>query len=93
MARDLERVLVVVGEVVGDAGLAAVHLGAAQLFGADDFAGCRLHQRRAAEEDRALVPHDDALVRHRRHVGAARGARAHHDRDLRDAGADMRAWL
>ena len=31
------------------------------------------------------VPRDDhRLVAHRRHVGAARGARAHHDRDLRD---------
>ena len=29
--------------------------------------------------------HDDGLVRHRRHIGAARGARAHHHRDLRDA--------
>ena len=28
---------------------------------------------------------DDGFVGHRRHVGAARGARAHHDRDLRDA--------
>ena len=32
------------------------------------------------------VPCDDhRLVRHRRHVGAAGRARAHHDRDLRDA--------
>ncbi len=28
--------------------------------------------------------HDDRLVAHRRHVGAAGGARAHHQRDLRD---------
>ncbi len=52
---------------------------------ADDLAGRGLHQRRAAEEDRALVLDDDGLVAHRRHVGAAGGARAHHDRDLRDA--------
>ena len=44
----------------------------------------RLHQRRAAEEDRALVPDDDRLVAHRRHVGAARRAGAHHRRELRD---------
>ena len=30
--------------------------------------------------------HDDGLVAHGRHVGAARGARAQHDGDLRDAG-------
>ena len=59
-----------------------MHVGAAKLFGGDDFAGRGLHQRRPAEKDRALIAHDDALVRHRRHIGAAGGARAHHDRDL-----------
>src|SRR2546423_436043 len=39
---------------------------------------------RPADEDRAGPPDDDRLVAHRRHVGAARGARAHHDRYLRD---------
>ena len=71
--------------MIGDAGGAAVHVGAAEFFGGDDLAGRGAHQRRAAEEDRALVAHDDALVGHRRHVGAAGGAGAHHDCDLRDA--------
>ena len=62
-----------------------MHVGAAELFGAHHLAGRGLHQRRAAEEDGALVAHDDALVRHRRHIGAAGGAGAHHDRDLRNA--------
>ena len=62
-----------------------MHVAAAELLGRDDLAGRGLHQRRAAEEDRALVAHDHGLVRHRRHVGAARGARAHHAGDLRDA--------
>ena len=53
----------------------------------DDLAGGGLHQRRAAEEDRALVADDHGLVAHRRDVGAAGGARAHHRGDLRDAGA------
>ena len=56
---DAERMRVVLREVVGDAGDARVHVGAAQLLGADDLAGRGLHQRRAAEEDRALVAHDD----------------------------------
>ena len=50
----------------------------------DLLAGRRLHERRAGEEDRALLAHDHRLVAHRRHVGAARGARAHHAGDLRD---------
>ena len=54
------RVRVVVGHVVGHAGLAAVHVGAAELFGRHHLAGRSLHQRRAAEKDGALVPHDDA---------------------------------
>ncbi len=34
------------------------------------------------------------LVRHRRHIGAAGRAGAHHDGDLRDAlRRDMLAWL
>jgi hypothetical protein len=44
-----------------------------------------LHQRRPGQEDGALVLHDDRFVAHRRHVGATRGARAHPDRELRDA--------
>ena len=51
----------------------------------DLLAGRRFHERRPAQEDRAGALHDDGLVRHRRHVRAARGARAHHDRHLRNA--------
>ena len=77
--------LVVFGEVVGDARQPRVDVGAAELFGGDLLAGRGLHQRRAAEEDRAGALDDDGLVRHGRHVGAAGGAGAHHDGDLRDA--------
>src|SRR4051794_3765654 len=71
--------------MIGDAGLPRMHVGAAEFFGADHLAGGGLHQRWTAEEDGALVAHDDALVRHGRHIGAAGGAGAHHDRDLRNA--------
>ena len=76
---------VVVREVVDDAGGAGVHVAAAELLGGDDLAGRGLHQRRAAEEDRALVLDDHGLVGHRGDVGAAGGARAHHRGDLGDA--------
>ena len=85
LAGDRQRMAVVVGEVVGDAGGARVHVAAAQVLGGHDLAGGGLHQRRAAQEDGPLVLHDDRLVAHRRHVGAAGRARAHHHRDLRDA--------
>ena len=50
-----QRMRVVVGEVIGDAGDARVHVAAAEVLGVDHLAGGGLHQRRAAEEDRALV--------------------------------------
>ncbi len=78
--------LVVERLVVGDAGPARVDLRAAELLGRDVLAGRGLHQRRPAEEDRPGATDDDGLVAHRRDVGAAGRARAHHQRDLRDPG-------
>ena len=85
--------VVVFGQVVDHAREPGVGDAAAEVFGADHLAGRRLHQRRAAEKDRALVAHDDGLVAHRRHVGAAGRARPENRRQLRDAGRDILAWL
>ena len=84
-AGDAERVRIVLGEIVGDAREARVDVGAAQLLRRHLLTRGRLHQGRAAEEDRPRPLHDHRLVRHRRHVGAACRARPHDDRDLRDA--------
>ena len=83
--RNRQRVHVVLRQMIGHAGQARVHVATAQVFGADDLANGRLHQRRAGQEDRALVLDDDRLIAHRRHVGAACRARAHHHGNLRDA--------
>ena len=85
VARHRQRVLVVIGELIGDTGDACVYVAAAERFCVDDFAGRCTHQRRAAEEDRALLLHDDRFVAHRRHVCAASGARSHDHGELRDA--------
>ena len=61
-----------------------VQLAAAEFLGRDDLADGGLHQRRAAQEDGALVADDHRLVAHRRDVGAARRAGAEHRGDLRD---------
>ncbi len=85
LARHRERMGVVVGQVVHHARGARMHVAAAERLGVDDLAGRCLHERRPAEEDRSLLAHDDRLVAHRRHVGAAGGAGAHDHGELRDA--------
>ena len=88
--RQRQRVVVVLRVMIGDARLARMHVGAAQLLRAHHLAGRGFDQRRPAEKNRALVLDDDGLVRHRRHIGAAGGAGAHHHRDLRDRQARQR---
>src|SRR5262249_52443255 len=85
VAGDGERMAIVIREVGRPTRYLRVDFAAPQLFGGDDFPRGGFHQRRAAEEDRALVLHDDRLVAHRRDIRAARGARAHYHGDLRDA--------
>ena len=88
MAHDLagerECVLVRHGVVIRDAGASRVERRAAELLGGHVLPGGGLDERRPADEDRARSLHDHRLVAHRGHVGAAGGARAHHDRDLGD---------
>src|SRR3712207_6574350 len=50
-----ESVLVVLGEVVGDARAPGVHLRTTELFGGYLFAGGGLHQRPAAQEEPAPI--------------------------------------
>ncbi len=85
-ARQRQRVRVVARERVGDARHAGVQIAAAEVLGADRLAGRGFHQRRPGEKDRALLLDDDRLVRHRRNIGAARGAGAHDHGDLGDSG-------
>ena len=60
--RDGQRVGVVLGQMIDDAGNARMHVSAAEVFGRDDFTRGGFHQRRAAEKDRALILDDDRLV-------------------------------
>src|SRR5690606_3022284 len=63
---------------------AGLYVAAAQVLGRDFLARGGLDQRRAPQEDRALVAHDDGLVAHGGHVGAPGGAGAHHHGQLGD---------
>ncbi|CAM5702648.1 hypothetical protein STENM327S_02821 [Streptomyces tendae] len=74
------------GEVVGEAGGAGVHLGAAQGLVVALLAGGHLDQGRPAEEHlRALLDHDH-VVGHAGDVGAPRGRVAEDDGDGGDPG-------
>ena len=61
-----------------------MHVGTAQIFGADHFTGGGFDQRRTGQEDGALIAHDDGFIGHSRYVGAAGGAQAHHHGNLGD---------
>ena len=84
-AHQFQRVVIIVGVVVGDPGGPAVDIGAAEFFGTDDLAGGRLYQRRPPQENGALVPDDNGLVGHGGQVGAAGGAGPEHRGDLGNA--------
>ena len=83
--RDAKRMLVVLGQMIGHARGARMHIAAAQFFRGHHFAGGRFHQWRATQKNRALVFDDDRFIAHRRHIGAAGGAGTHHAGDLRNA--------
>ncbi len=85
LAHLVERFGLCLGQVVGHAADARVHVAPAQIFGRDLLAGGRLHQRRPGQEDGAVALDDDRLVGHSRDVGPAGGARAEHGGDLGDA--------
>ena len=80
---DPDGVVLVLGEVVGEAGDPGVHLGAAEGLVVGLLAGRHLHQRRAAEEHLRLLLDHDRVVAHARHVRAAGGRVAEHQRDGR----------
>ena len=85
LARDRDRLLFVGCRIVRRPRNLRVHVGAAELLDGHDLAGRGLHQRRSAEEDGAGAAHDHIVFAQRRNIGAARGAMADHQRDLRHA--------
>src|SRR6202041_3387239 len=69
----------------GDTGDLGVQFTATEILRRDDLTGGRLHQRRAAEKERALVAGNHRLLAPPRNIGAARRARSQYGRNLRDA--------
>ena len=80
-----DGMLVIFGKMIGHSRPARVEFSATEVLRADFLARRGFHQRRAGQEDRSLLLHDDRLVRHCGDVGAARGAASHHTGNLRNA--------
>ena len=88
-ARVVDRVGLVLAEVVRHAGFRAVHESAAEVVHADRLTGGRLDDVRAGDEHvGVLLGHDDQ-VGQRRAVHGAAGARTQNQRDLRDEAAGV----
>ncbi len=85
LADPLQAVGIVLRHVVRHAADRGVHARAAQRFGIDHLPGRALHQVRTAQPHEAGAFHHDDAVAERRKIRAARDARPHHRRDLRDA--------
>ena len=84
VAHDAKGVPVIVSEVIGDTGDARMELPTAELLSRHDLTDRCLHERRTAEENRALVAHDHGLVAHRRNVRTTGGARPKDSGNLRN---------
>jgi hypothetical protein len=76
---------VILGQVIRHPRQPRVHVAAAKLLRRHDLPRRGLHQGRTGEEDRPLFFYNNRDIRHGRHIGPARRAGAHHDRDLRNA--------
>src|SRR6476620_7327437 len=82
---DLQRVSVVVREVVADAGQSGMKICTAQLLRSDVFAGRGFDKRWSRQIDGAGAFHNHVLIAHGRHIGPARRAHAHHKSNLWNA--------
>ena len=84
-AQHADGVGIVFGQVLREARHGRVHQCAAEFLLCRDLAGGGLEQRRAGQEGARAVAHHHHVVGHPRHVGAARGGAAVHDREHRNA--------
>ena len=80
-----DRLHLVAGEMIGDAGDGAVHFRAAERFAVDDLADRGFDDLRTAEMHAAVARRHHHFIRQRGNIGAAGGAFAEHRGDLRNA--------
>ncbi len=83
--RNLQRMRIVIGQMIGNAGKPCMRVTTAEIFRAHHLSGCSFDQRWTRQKDGALIAHDHCLVAHGRHVRTACRARTHDHGDLRNA--------
>ncbi len=86
VARDPQRIAVVLGEIIAEARNAGVHLGATEFFFGGDLSCRGLQQRRPRKECAGAAAHHHDVIGQPRLVGAAGGRRPVCDRHHRQAG-------
>jgi hypothetical protein len=84
-SRNGDRVLIVVGQVIGDATFARVHQTTTKRLLINLFTGRSFYERWPSKEDMPLSTNDDVFVGHGGDICAACNGNTMHDSDLRDA--------
>ena len=62
-----------------------MHISSTEFFGGHCFSSGCFHKRRAAQENRSLILHDDGFVTHGGNISSSRGTRTQHGGNLVDA--------
>ena len=81
---NIERLPIVLCQMIADPRQTGMYVSATQFLGCDLLTGCRFDERRPGQINRAGPLHDDILIAHGRHIGAAGRAHAHDYGDLWD---------
>ena len=76
--------MIIVSIMISYARSATVNISTAKILSCYYLTSCRLNQRRASEKNCALLFHNNRLISHSRHIGAAGCTGTHYCRNLWD---------
>ena len=86
LACQCQRVIIILGQIVGNTTQPRMGIAATQRFSIDILAGSLFHQRRTGQKDGPLPCNNNRLVRHGRHIGTPGRAGSHDHGNLRNTG-------
>jgi len=80
----LKRMIVIISQMIRDPGNTCMDITTAKILGRNNFARCRLDKWWSSQKNRPLFFDNDIFITHRRDIGPARRAGAHHNGNLRN---------